>query len=191
MQDDMTAHLRRAVMKSPVGETLKRLFSALLFVSLVVGPGVTGAVTFLVASVSTDAANAATAGTDASADKPEGDNAEDDDDDAKIRQAVRVADLIGADVIAPVESQDLLGHVKKIVRSGDGETFVVTYGGHFGFGTRPVCVPADALYLTGRSIQVKGIKLDELDRLPECDGAAGTVLEASATIRMKLAKPAH
>ncbi|WP_158810957.1 hypothetical protein [Beijerinckia sp. L45] len=145
---------------------------------------------FLAASAGFDAA---TAGSGTQTDKPDGADAgdEDDDDDRKVRQPVRVGDLIGRDVIAPVESQDLLGHVTKVVQTGDGPTFVMTYGGHFGFGTHLVCVPADTLALTGYAIQAKGISPDELGKLPDCDGASGKPLDASAMIEMKLAKPAH
>lgn len=115
----------------------------------------------------------------------------DDDDAQKFRQPVRVGDLIGRDVIAPLESQDLLGHVTKLVQHDDDVTIVMSYGGHFGFGTHLVCVPADALALTGYALQAKDIGTNELDKLPPCDGTGDAPLDANASIKMKLAKPAH
>jgi hypothetical protein len=141
---------------------------------------------------SVTAEKATVAAKDDDKDDGKGDDGDDDDDDQKALQSVRVGDLIGRAVIAPVESQDLLGHVAKVVRTGDDEvTIVASYGGHLGFGTHLVCVPADALALTGYALQAKGISVAELDKLPVCDGNGGTPLEANASIKMKLAKPAH
>jgi hypothetical protein len=125
-------------------------------------------------------------------DDTKGDAKGDDDDDARtFQQPVRVGDLIGRDVIAPLESQDLLGHVTKLVQHDDDVTIVMSYGGHFGFGTHLVCVPADALALTGYALQAKDISTNELDKLPPCDGTGDAPLDANASIKMKLAKPAH
>ena len=128
---------------------------------------------------------------DGDKDNDKDDGKDDDDDQQKFRQPVRVGDLIGRDVIAPLESQDLLGHVAKLVQHDDDVTIVMSYGGHFGFGTYPVCVPADALALTGYALQAKDISTDELGKLPSCDGAGDVPLDTNASIKMKLAKPAH
>lgn len=117
---------------------------------------------------------------------------DDDDDDAqKFQQPVRVGDLIGRAVIAPLESQDLLGHVTKLVRHHDDIVVVIRTGGHLGFGTHLICVPADALALTGYALQAKDISADDLGKLPPCDGSVDTAIDATASIKMKLAKPAH
>jgi hypothetical protein len=117
---------------------------------------------------------------------------DDDDDDAqKFLQPVRVGDLIGRAVIAPLESQDLLGHVSRLVKHDDDITIVMSYGGHLGFGSHLVCVPAAALALTGYALQAKDISTDDLGKLPMCDGSGDTPLDANTTIKMRLAKPAH
>ena len=113
------------------------------------------------------------------------------DDKDRFPQPVRVGDLIGRAVIAPQESQNLIGRVRKVVRNGDGEISVVmSYGGYFGFGTHLICVSIDDLALTGYAIQAKEIEESELARLPVCDGG-GNMLAADATIKVNLAKPAH
>ena len=124
-------------------------------------------------------------------DDPDDGKSDDDDDAAKMQQPVRVGDLIGRAVIAPVERQDLIGHVTKLVRHGDDLTIVMTYGGHLGFGTHLICVPADALALTGTALQAKDISPDDLAALPPCDGSGDAAIDATTTIKMKLAKPAH
>jgi hypothetical protein len=117
---------------------------------------------------------------------------DDDDDDDDSAQPVRVGDLIGRDIVAPVESQDLLGHVAQVVRKGDDDVILVmTHGGFLGFGARSVCVPADDLALTGKLIQAKDISPAEIDALPPCAGAGATPLDQNESIKMNLAKPAH
>ena len=39
----------------------------------------------------------------------------------RFPQPVRVGDLLGRDVLRPVESQDVLGHVREVVRDGQGQ----------------------------------------------------------------------
>lgn len=127
-------------------------------------------------------------GKSAAAEKDDGD---DKDDKDRFPQPVRVGDLIGRAVIAPQESQNLIGRVRKVVRNGDGEVSVVmSYGGYLGFGTHLICVSLDDLALTGYAIQAKEIEESELARLPVCDGG-GNMLAADATIKVNLAKPAH
>ncbi len=146
------------------------------------------------------------------ADKEEGDDDDDDDDDKpagkkaaaqsdknggdenKHPQPVRVGDLIGRAVIAPQESQNLLGRVRKLVRDREGEVnLVMNYGGYFGtsFGSHLVCVSVDDVALTGYQIQAREIDADELGKLPVCDGGADKPLDANETIKVNLAKPAH
>ncbi len=137
----------------------------------------------------------AAAGTDAAKAAPKkevGDeDDDDDDDDDQFKQPVRAGDLIGRDVIAPVESQDLLGHVVKIVQRDDDYTIVMTYGGQFGIGGHPVCVAADAFALTGITLQAKEISTEDLNKLPVCDGSGNTPVDPNVRFQMKLAKPAH
>ena len=123
--------------------------------------------------------------------KDDDDDDDDDNDDDKFSQPVRVGDLIGRDVIAPVESQDLLGHVRRIVQNGDAMTIVMSHGGYFGFGSHLVCVAADALALTGQALQAKDVSPADLDGLPVCDGGSDAPLDANAIIKMNVSKPSH
>jgi hypothetical protein len=132
---------------------------------------------------------------DENKDDAKGDDKGDDDekDDAKsYAQPVRAGDLIDRPVIVPLESQNVLGHVRRLGRDGDGDlTVVMTFGGTLGFGAHLVCVPADALALTGTSLQAKGISTDELKALPVCDGGMLKPVAADETLRFNIAKPAH
>src|SRR6516162_6768782 len=48
----------------------------------------------------------------------------------RFPQPVRVGDLLGREVLRPVESQDVLGRVRDIVREGDGGIrVVIDFGG--------------------------------------------------------------
>ena len=122
------------------------------------------------------------------------DSDDDDDKDDRFPQPVRVGDLIGRDVIAPQESQNLIGHVRKLVRDKDGDLqLVMTYGGYFGsnVGSHLVCVDVDDLALTGVMIQAKDIDPGDLAKLPTCDGGDATPLDVNEVIKVNLAKPAH
>lgn len=137
------------------------------------------------------AASTAVAAPSMDDDKDDGKGDDEDDDAQKFLQPVRVGDLIGRAVIAPLESQNVLGHVSRLVKHDDDITVVMTYGGHLGFGTHLVCVPAEALALTGTALQAKDISTDDLDKLPTCDGNGDTPIDGNASIKMNLAKPAH
>jgi len=68
----------------------------------------------------------------------------------RFPQPVRVGDLIGRQVLRPVESQDVLGRVRLVVRDKNGQIMVVIdFGGFLGFATRPIAVPVDATVLLG------------------------------------------
>ncbi len=126
--------------------------------------------------------------------KADSDDDDDDDDDDRFPQPVRVGDLIGRAVIAPEESQNLIGHVRQLFRNRDGDLqLVMTYGGYFGsaVGSRLVCVPVDDLALTGVMIQAKDIDAGELAKLPTCDGKGETPLAVNEMVKVNLAKPAH
>src|SRR6201992_4304201 len=57
----------------------------------------------------------------------------------RFPQPARVGDLPGRDVLQPVESENVLGRVQDVVRLHDGTvTIVMTIGGVFGFGARPI-----------------------------------------------------
>jgi hypothetical protein len=107
-------------------------------------------------------------------------------------QPVRVGDLIGRDVLQPLESQPILGRVSEIVRRPDGGLdFVIAFGGFLGFGSRPIAVPSDAMALLGEWVAVLDFTPAQLATFPTADLGAFTPLPADTTIRVGLTKPFH
>ena len=110
----------------------------------------------------------------------------------RFPQPVRVGDLLNRDVLQPLESQPLLGHVSGVVRGPDGTVgVVVEYGGFLGIGRRPILVPADAMALLGPVMEIVDLTPRQLDALPTFDGTGTTPVSPDATIRVALARPSH
>jgi hypothetical protein len=66
----------------------------------------------------------------------------------RFPQPVRVGDLLGREVLRPVESQNVLDRVRRVVRDRNGQIMVVIdFGGVLGFGSRLIAVPVDAMVL--------------------------------------------
>ncbi len=107
-------------------------------------------------------------------------------------QPVRAGDLIGRDVLQPLESQPILGRVTAIVRRPDGGLdFIIAFGGVLGFGSRPIAVPADAMALLGEWVAVLDFTPAQLASFPTADLGALAPLPADTTIRVALTKPFH
>ena len=126
--------------------------------------------------------------------------ADDDDDDddksplakAHFPQPMQVGQLIGRDVLEPLESQPVLGRVRSVVRGADGATSVViSYGGWFGWGARPIAVPLDAMSLMGEYVAVTGIPTDRLKAFPTYRDGSGVAVPHGDTIKVGLVKPFH
>ncbi len=110
----------------------------------------------------------------------------------RFPQPVRVGDLLHRDVLAPAESQNLLGTVQQVVRSSDGTLdVVIAFGGFLGFGTRPIAVPVDAMVLVGQVMEVVAYTPDQLRRLPTFSPADTSPVPADSVIKVGLAKPSH
>jgi hypothetical protein len=110
----------------------------------------------------------------------------------RFPQPVRVGDLLGRDVVRPVESQDVLGHVRRLVRDSKGQIMVVIdFGGFSGFGSRPIAVPLDAMVLLGQDMVVVAFTPEELRRFPIFSPSGTTPVADDAIITMGLAKPSH
>ena len=110
----------------------------------------------------------------------------------RFPQPVRVGDLLGRDVLRPVESQDVLGHVRRLVRDSKGQILVVIdFGGLFGFRSRPIAVPVDAMMLLGQDMEVVAFTPDELKRFPTFSPSGTTPIAEDAVIKVGLAKPSH
>lgn len=115
-------------------------------------------------------------------------------DSAAMRfpQPVRVGDLIGREVLRPVESQDVLGRVRRLVRDRNGETLVVVnFGGFLGFGSRPIAVPVDAMVLLGQDMEIVAFTPKQLRHFPTFSSEGTTDIADNSTIKVGLAKPSH
>ena len=115
-------------------------------------------------------------------------------DSAAMRfpQPVRVGDLLGREVLRPVESQDVLGRVRRVVRDGDGRIMVVVdFGGFLGFGARPIAVPVDAMVLLGQDMEIVAFTPEQLRQFPTFSPSGTTDVADATIIRVGLAKPSH
>ena len=110
----------------------------------------------------------------------------------RFPQPVRVGDLLGRDVLRPVESQDVLGHVREVVRDSQGQILVViNFGGFFGFRSRPIAVPVDAMVLLGQDMEVVAFTPNQLGHFPVFLSSGTTRVPDDAVIKVGLAKPSH
>jgi hypothetical protein len=110
----------------------------------------------------------------------------------RFPQPVRVGELLGRDVLRPVESQDVLGHVRELVRDSQGQVLVVIdFGGFFGFGSWPIAVPVDAMVLLGLDMEVVAFTPDQLRHFPTFSSSGTTRVPDDAVIKVGLSKPSH
>jgi PRC-barrel domain len=110
----------------------------------------------------------------------------------RFPQPVRVGDLIGRDVLRPVESQDILGWVHGLVRERDGQIMVVVdFGGFLGFGSRPIAVPVDAMVLLGQDMEIVAFTPEQLRQFPTFSASGTTDVTSDTVIKVGLAKPSH
>ena len=117
----------------------------------------------------------------------------------RFPQPVRVGALIGRTVLEPLESQPILGHVRQIVRLGDGtieavvayDGFLGRFGGVLGIGSRPIAVPIDAMALAGQYMEIVDFKPSQLRTFPTFSGAGATSIAPDDFIRVGLARPSH
>jgi len=110
----------------------------------------------------------------------------------RFPQPVRVADLIGRDVLQPLESQPVLGRVAALVHRADGGiNVVVQFGGVAGIGARPIVIPIEAMALMGEFMAVMDFTPEQLAALPTNDGAGLAPVAPAETIRVGIVKPFH
>ncbi len=110
----------------------------------------------------------------------------------RFPQPVRVGDLIGREVLRPVESQDVLGRVRRVVRDRNGEILVVLdFGGLLGFGARPIAVPVDAMVLLGQDTEIVAYTPAQLRQFPTFSPFGTTDVANDTVIKVGLAKPSH
>ena len=132
--------------------------------------------------------------------KTDEEDKDDDDDDqtlaekaaARMPQPVVAGTLLHRDVLEPLESQPVLGHVAGIVRANDGTiNVVVDYGGFLGFHTRPIAVPIDAMTLLGDDMEIVDFTPAQLRSFPTFDAAGTTPVPADQVLRVGLSRPSH
>ena len=110
----------------------------------------------------------------------------------RFPQPVRVGDLLGREVLRPVESQDVLGRVRRVVRDQNGQIMVVVDVGAFlGFGSRPIAVPVDAMVLLGKDMEIVAFTPEQLQEFPTFSPSGTTDLPDDTIIKVGLAKPSH
>lgn len=110
----------------------------------------------------------------------------------RFPQPVRVGDLLGRDVLRPVESQDVLGRVRRLVRDRNGQIMVVVdFGGFLGFGRRPIAVPVDAMVLLGQDMEIVALTPEQLRQLPTFSPVGTADVADDTIIKVGLAKPSH
>ncbi|MBV8401254.1 MAG: PRC-barrel domain-containing protein [Acetobacteraceae bacterium] len=110
----------------------------------------------------------------------------------RFPQPVRAGDLIGREVLRPVESQDVLGRVGRVVRDQNGQIMVVVdFGGFLGFGSRPIAVPVYAMVLLGQDMEIVAFTPNQLRQFPTFSPEGTTDLPDNAIVKVGLAKPSH
>ena len=111
----------------------------------------------------------------------------------RFPQKVRVGDLLGRDVLQPVERQVLLGTVRSVVRGRDGQVeVVVDYGRNLlGFGGRPIALPIEAMVLLGQAMEIVAFTPEQLKRFPTFSPEGSVAVSADTIVRVGLAKPSH
>jgi hypothetical protein len=110
----------------------------------------------------------------------------------RFPQPVRVGDLLGREVLRPVESQDVLGRVRRVVRDKSGQIIVVVdFGGFLGFGSRPIAVPVDAMVLVGQDIEIVAFTPEQFRQFPTFLPSGTTNVADDTIIKVGLAKPSH
>jgi hypothetical protein len=110
----------------------------------------------------------------------------------RFPQPVRVGDLLGRQVLQPLESQPTLGWVRTVVQQPDGAiNVVVDYGGRFRFLNRPIAVPVEAMVLLGQYMEIVDFKPAQLREFKTFDSKDATALAPDTIIRVGLARPSH
>ena len=110
----------------------------------------------------------------------------------RFPQPVRVGDLLGREVLRPVESQEVLGRVRRVVRDRDGQLMVVIdFDGFLGFGTRPIAVPVDAMVLLGQDMEIVAFTPKQLRQFPTFSPSGTMDVPDDTIIKVGLAKPSH
>jgi hypothetical protein len=105
----------------------------------------------------------------------------------RFPQPVRVGDLIGLPVLD--DDDFTLGYVRQVVRTPEGKIrLIVSYGGWFGWGARPVAVPIEVVAILGRQLAALDMPPKEFAAAPTWTGGGETVLQKDEMIRIALGR---
>ena len=110
----------------------------------------------------------------------------------RFPQPVRVGDLLGRDVVKPVESQPVLGHVAAVVRRPDGGLdMVIHYGGVLRIGSHPIAVPVEAMALIGPYLAAVGFTPEQLALFAPVPFPHAGTLGPDERISVGIVRPFH
>jgi hypothetical protein len=105
----------------------------------------------------------------------------------RFPQPVRVGDLVGLRVLD--DNDSTIGFVRDVVRTPqDKIKLIVTYGGWFGWGARPVAVPIEVVGILGRQIASLDMPRSDYVTAKTWQDQDATVLPNDASIRIALAR---
>ena len=110
----------------------------------------------------------------------------------RFPQPVLVSDLLHRLVLQPVESQNILGRVRDVVRNAKDEVMIVMNLGFFyGYGGRLIAVPIDAMVLLGQDMEVVAYTPKQLAKFPTFVPTGTSEVSGDTVLRVGLAKPSH
>ena len=120
-------------------------------------------------------------------------------------QPVRVGDLVGRELLEPLEWQPVVGRVDGLVRREDGTAdMIVRLDGRLGllwlgvswidwagFGPRSVRVPVAAVALLGEYVGLMDLTPERLRALPDAAAGSAPGIGPDETIRVGIVRPFH
>jgi hypothetical protein len=110
----------------------------------------------------------------------------------RFPQPVATGDLLHRLVQQPVESQNILGRVRAVVRNDAGDVYVVmNFGGFYGYGGRLIAVPIDAMVLLGDAMEVVAYSPSQLAAFPTFNPTGTAPVPDDTILDVGLAKPSH
>jgi hypothetical protein len=105
----------------------------------------------------------------------------------RFPQPARVGDLIGMPILDLYSKT--LGYVRKVVRTPAGEIeFIVGYSQWWGWFSRPVAVPLEALGIEGGHLVSLDMSSNEYAAAPTWGDTGATPLPADAIVRVALSR---